>query len=237
MHNKSGEGQPVAGRTRRAVLVGGAFAGAGLFALFAQPRLHLRAGPLHQLGSLVPDRIGAWQSAEGKGIVLPPADEARENRFYDDIITRYYWSDTAPAMMLLVAYSAEQSGTLQIHRPESCYPAAGFELKSRGSLAMTARGQRFEAQFCSAETADRSEQLLYWTRVGNDFPLSWHDQSSDLRRLNLRGFIPDGILVRISTISDDFDAARLSLQDFARGLLAADTILTNYLIGPAIGGA
>ena len=236
MSDVGGEKQLI-GDTRRTVLIGIAFASAGLIGWIAQPKHRLRAGRLLHLSPLVPDSVGKWQSAEGKGIVLPPADEAQANRFYDDIVTRYYWSDTEPTMMLLLAYSTEQSGTLQIHRPESCYPAAGFTLKPRGNLAMTALGRQFDAQLCSADTPERSEQLLYWTRVGNEFPKSWHDQSSDLRKMNLRGYIPDGMLVRISTLSNDFEAARASMQDFARSLLAADTDLSKYLIGPAISEA
>lgn len=225
------------GDTRRAVLIGSAFAGAGLIARLAQPRRRLRAGRLLHLDPLVPDRIGDWRATDGKGIILPPADEARQNRFYDDVVTRYYWSGTAPAMMLLMAYSAEQSGTLQIHRPESCYPAAGFTLRARGNVAMAARGRSFVGQLSSAEQTDRTEQLLYWTRVGNEFPKSWHEQSSDLRKLNLRGYIPDGVLVRISTLTDDFAAARSSLEAFSQAFLAANSILTTYLIGPATGEA
>ena len=66
-----------------------------------------------------------------------------------------------------------------------------------------------------------TEHVLYWTRVGDRIPASWREQKIAVAEQNLRGIIPDAILVRVSTVSNDPDAARATLESFARQLINA----------------
>jgi hypothetical protein len=62
---------------------------------------------------------------------------------------------------------------------------------------------------------------MYWTRVGRDMPLSWAQQRWSVARANLRGDVPDAMLVRISTLTHDRDAGLATLAAFTRALFAA----------------
>ncbi len=75
--------------------------------------------------------------------------------------------------------------------------------------------------YFSAQSVERTEQLIYWTRIAREFPESWLDQRLTVIRSNLAGRIPDGVLVRISTISTDGPRAVAAMTAFARTLVGA----------------
>jgi hypothetical protein len=72
--------------------------------------------------------------------------------------------------------------------------------------------------YLSARSVSRHEQLIYWTRIGNDFPTRWWEQHWAVAKENLKGRIPDGVLVRISTAAPDDATAIRTLRDFLHPL-------------------
>ena len=66
-----------------------------------------------------------------------------------------------------------------------------------------------------------TEHIIYWTRVGDQTPNSWKDQKLAVAEQNLRGVIPDAILVRISTIDNDGAVARALIDNFVQALIAS----------------
>jgi EpsI family protein len=134
--------------------------------------------------------------------------------------------------MLLVAFGGVQSGNAQLHRPEVCYPAAGFDLDGWQDLALPLSGRGVSARAVTASAPGRIEQILYWTRIGRDFPTSSLAQRWSILRHSLRGSLPDGTLVRISTIDPDRGRALKSLRTFAASLLQSGTPqLRELLVG------
>jgi EpsI family protein len=66
-----------------------------------------------------------------------------------------------------------------------------------------------------------TEHVIYWTRVGNRMPANWKQQRLAVAEQNVRGVVPDAILVRVSTVSEDADEAQATLQSFIRALIAS----------------
>lgn len=204
---------------RRELLIGGGLLAGAAGASLLKP--HRRADALgeRRLERMIPEKIGEWRFVTAGGLVLPPPDALRD-RLYSQLLTRTYIHDARPSVMLLIAYGGTQNGMIQIHRPEFCYPAAGYR------LAMTERhmvpvmpGVSIPARAMLARSDWRSEQLIYWTRLGHHFPVSWAEQHIAVLSENIAGSIPDGVLVRISSGAD-----RLSpsvLDGFARDLCRA----------------
>jgi EpsI family protein len=218
---------------RREMLVGGVLAAAALIGFVREPRIRQWAVHDGPLDPLIPQAVETWHVAPGPNIIQPPADERRLTSTYDQVMLRNYWSPIYPGLMLLIAYSGSQSGTLQIHRPETCYPAAGFSVVSHPNVFINNERQRFEAQTMTATSDERTEQILFWTRIGDHFPQTWHQQCASVRYDNLRGFIPDGVLVRLSVISGDVEASTKILQRFAERLVAnAEGRGRQLLVGP-----
>jgi hypothetical protein len=72
-----------------------------------------------------------------------------------------------------------------------------------------------------AVSGDRRENIVYWTRLGEALPTSGREQRAALLGDAVKGFIPDGVLVRASLVSGDSKAAFAILENFVPALLAA----------------
>ena len=204
---------------RRTMVLGAALLGVGGAAMARQPKPAASPVLKDALERLVPTQVGGWSYHDASGIVLPPPD-ALSDSLYSGLVTRSYVSADKAPIMLLVAYSNVQDGMLQVHRPEVCYPAGGYRLSpTRVMQVPTAAGAVIPANSFSADGISRTEQVLYWTRIGSFFPTSWLDQRIAVVRANLAGVIPDGALVRISTLAPDMASAQADLMAFAAQLV------------------
>src|SRR3546814_12028062 len=85
------------------------------------------------------------------------------------------------AVMMVIAYGDSQSDTLQLHRPEVCYEAAGFKITRSEPVAFDV-GLRapLTGRYVVAEAAYRKEAILYWTRIGDALPVSRLDQQMSM---------------------------------------------------------
>lgn len=171
------------------------------------------------IGAVIPQNIGEWHEAPS-GEVRFPQGEADDAQIYDQLLTRYYTSPTYPPIMLLVAYGGAQSGDGSIHRPEICYPAAGYTLSPPTRMTLpTPDGRPIAATLMTAHAPGRREDILYWCRIGREFPASDLAQRLSIVRAAMANSRPDGALVRISTVNQDAATTRAVLERFAFGLL------------------
>jgi EpsI family protein len=184
---------------------------------------------------LIPDVAGPWRFASESGVVLPPPD-ALSDRLYDNLVTRVYTEPSGGAVMFLIAYNNQQDGVLQIHRPEICYPAGGYTLTpTRDADLRLADGRMLPAKSFVASSRDRDETVLYWTRLGTEFPRRWSDQRLAVIRANLRGTIPDGLLVRVSSLGREMTTELAMLESFISQFVdAAPAGLRRVLFGSAL---
>lgn len=204
--------------SRRHVVIGGLFAGVTAISYAREPSRPDKRTPPGTVEALMPAQVGAWSFSSASGAILPPPD-ATADRVYDNIVTRSYTASNRPPVMLVVAYSNVQDGMLQVHRPEFCYTAAGFALSPTADVAITdATGARHGANTFSATARERTEQVLYWTRIGESFPQSWLQQRLSVMKSNLRMRTPDGLLARISVADTEPERALRMLQEFVADL-------------------
>jgi EpsI family protein len=214
---------------RRDFLLGGALAATAIASALASTILTQAVREAAHLEALVPDRIGRWTRSE-QGAILIPTGETLTKQTYDEVLTRLYTSASAAPIMLLIAYGAAQSGATQLHRPEACYPAAGFALTNPADLALRLGGKPVGARLVTARGNGRSEQILYWSRVGDEFPTSAAAQRWSVIRHNLGGSVPDGVLVRISALRQDMESAIPLLSEFAAALVGASGAKARSLL-------
>jgi len=227
----SGEARGV---SRRDLLVGGTLASTALVTAALARSTATPDGMALDLGLAVPRVVGAWNHQPGTSLSIPRG-EVGPDAVYDHLLSRHYASPALPPLMLLIAHSQAQSGNTQLHRPELCYPSAGFRIEERGTLAVPRPGgAAIPAKVLTALAPGRTEQILYWTRIGRDFPTDGMAQRWSALRQTLAAGIPDGVLVRISTIDENPDRGLGLLQRFARDLwLSGDGSLRRLLWGSA----
>ena len=205
---------------RRKFLLGLLFASAAGVAAWRQPHIRLDYLGPRKLEDLVPKSIDAWNFVAASGLVVPPDDQL-VRAVYSQLLTRVYWDGRTPPVMLLIAQSGSQTGFLQIHRPETCYTAGGYQISAVTPHPIQIGPKVVPANLMDASAGGAAEHVVYWTRIGNQMPLSWREQKLAVAEQNLRGIVPDAILVRLSCVSDDRDAALAAIDNFARAMLAS----------------
>jgi EpsI family protein len=198
--------------TRRKFALGLAFAGAAGVAAARQPNEHVDYLGKNKLDKVLPEKLGRWTFVSSSGLVVPPEDQLAR-ALYSQLLTRVYSDENGKPIMLLVAQSASQTGILQIHRPEICYTAGGYHLSRIERHPVKLPWGSIPAISLSA-TSDRTEQVLYWTRIGDHLPTSWRQQRLAVAIDNLKGKIPDAVMVRVSIVSNDKAAALATIDEF-----------------------
>lgn len=206
--------------SRREVVAGLALLGAAGVAAMRRPEKSLNFLGGHKLEDIIPKRIGPWQFVTTSGLVVPPEDQLALT-VYSQTLTRVY-SDGKVPIWLLIAYSADQTGFLQVHRPEFCYSAAGYALSDFAPHRIEIGPSKVITTNSLTAVRDNSvERLIYWTRIGHHIPRTWTQQKFTVAEDNLRGFVPDASLIRISTAGVDEKAAMQILDEFVKALVAS----------------
>lgn len=207
---------------RRSAIVGlGLTAGAAL-SYFNTPRA--LAAPIAEarFQQLIPAKVGGWASRKSAELVLPAEDEGQD-KLYENLETRIYEGNDLPAIMFLIAYSSIQRNDVQVHRPEVCYPAAGFPILWTKPATIDVGGRTLLGRELLADRGGLNERIIYWVRVGDKFPIGWAEQRLTMALSNARGVTPDGVLFRVSTIDDDPERAASALRMFVKAFIATSS--------------
>lgn len=206
---------------RRDLIIGGACLAAAGSAEAIRPSKRLDLLGDRQLDAGIPRTFGNWKMLNAEGVIAPQSESSLAARLYNQTVARAYVGPGDVVVMLLVAYGNTQSDTLQLHRPEVCYPAFGFEVTSSQASQVDVGGAQIPGRILTAETEGRLERISYWTRIGEYLPVSEDEQRRMRFRTALAGVIPDGVLVRISNPLDN-EAAGFALNSrFAADFLRA----------------
>lgn len=185
---------------RRDVLIGAACVAALAAAEALRPRTAISLRSEGKLADIIPRQFDKWKSTDGGDIVIPRTPDSLASRLYSDMMARIY-SQSDDSIMLLIAYGEAQTDMLQLHRPESCYPAVGFAISNRHLVSIPVGDDvAVPGVALTATSGERVEDIVYWTRVGEYLPQTAGDQRRDRLQTSLRGIIPDGVLVRCSVV-------------------------------------
>ena len=225
------ETNPTRSFSRRMVLIGMASGLTATSAYALKPRREEHRLITAKLEDLIPKSVGPWRYGSADGIVVARPEDALPTQGYDQLVARTYESPERPKIMLLVAYGSTQGATLQLHRPETCYPGQGFGLSDFSEPDFNfAPGQPVHARRFTASRDQRVERLIYWTRIANSFPRNTAGEYRAILGSVLRGVVPDGILVRVSTITPDIRQADQALEQFTAQLIRGTSSAGQQLL-------
>ncbi len=189
----------------RAVLVFLAMTLAAWAAYQYKPTVHL-ADKLGKpnLETLFPLQFADWTLDQRSVVIMPSPDtQALLNSIYNQTLTRTYINAAGYRIMLSVAYGGDQSDSTRAHLPEGCYPAQGFQISSNQTTQLRLADRNVSSRLLMARQGNRNEPITYWLVVGDQVSNTRTDQKLTQFRLGLKGFIPDGMLVRVSSIDPD----------------------------------
>jgi EpsI family protein len=178
--------------------------------------------PPIDLTTMVPKAFGSWhEDLYVSAQIIDPQQKQMLDKIYDKTLTRTYVNTQGYRIMLSIAYGKNQSGTLQLHKPETCYPAQGFSLLSTQSGKLDLLGKPIPASRLETSLGQRFEPITYWTVVGDHVSSSMTDKRITEVRYAMRGRIPDGMLVRISSIDKNSNNAYTIQSQFANNMIEA----------------
>lgn len=170
---------------------------------------------------MIPDKFGEWQIDKS---ILPLQVDAEVraslDKIYNQTLARTYVNSLGEHIMLSIAYGGDQSDSLAVHKPEVCYYVQGFEIIKTLSDELLTQYGKLPIKRLLAVKGNRNEPITYWVTIGNKAVLPGFNQKLQQLRYGLTGSVPDGMLVRVSSISPDEDRAYHLQAIFIQDLLS-----------------
>ncbi len=205
------------------LLIGLAMLVAAGLAVALTPRLKLAdQGQTIRLEAMIPKQFGEWELEETMAsLIVSPDVQALLDSIYSQTLTRNYVNDKGERIMLSIAYGNDQSYSTQVHRPEMCYPAQGFEIKSMSKGSIDFSGAKLPVMKLVATQGLRIEPITYWVMIGGSAVRGNMEQHFARLRYGLTGKIPYGLVVRVSTISANESQSYRTQEQFVRDMLGA----------------
>jgi EpsI family protein len=169
----------------------------------------------------IPLAFGGWREVRYLTPVLPdPSLQARLDELYTQVLARTYRHADGRTVMLSIAYGSDQSSeATAVHRPEFCYTAQGFAVANMGEAQLSlGPSDPLNVQRLVARQGSRTEPISYWVTLDRQAVLPGFQRKLTQLQYGLRGDIPDGMLVRVSTLEPGspmvgFDAQAGFLKD------------------------
>jgi EpsI family protein len=179
--------------------------------------------PRQRLIDIIPSSFADW-TVDNSIIPIPPSPDLQKvlDATYDETVAKTFRNSAGDRIMLSMAYGRNQHKGMITHRPEICYPAQGFKLMTGVSDdSLDLGGKALPVKRVVAAMGARNEPITYWVMVGDEITQFGYPHRWVAIRYGLKGVIPDGVLVRVSSISADNGQA-YALQDaFIQQLIAA----------------
>lgn len=191
--------------------------------------------PRVDLEKIFPVQFSGWVlDTRGPVQLVSPDQQALLNKIYSQTLSRTYVGPKGQRIMLSVAYGGDQSDATRAHRPEVCYPAQGFSVLDSKETAINLGQQSLPVRRLQARLGSRAEPITYWIVVGETPVISGMQQKMAQLRYGAKGIVPDGMLVRVSSIDNEAELAFGYQAGFVRDLaLAIDAGVRAQIVGRA----
>lgn len=174
------------------------------------------------LEQAIPAGFGDWKlDPNAPQMTVSPVVQEALNKIYNQTLTRLYVNSRGERIMLSIAYGGDQSDSLTVHMPEGCYGGQGFQIKSRSTSLVQVDGGEIPLVRMHAEKWARSEPVSYWIFIGSDFATSRFERKLAQLKSSLGGTVPEGVLVRVSNISNHLAPSYMLHEDFIKAMTSA----------------
>lgn len=177
--------------------------------------------PKVDLENMMPRQFGEWKVDPSIiPVQVSPDVQAKLDKIYNQTLARTYVNTTGDRVMLSIAFGGDQSGDgTQVHRPEFCYSAQGFGITRNVRAQLVTRYGVLPVRRLEAVQGGRVEPITYWVLVGERLTLPGLGRKLTQITYGLSGTIPDGMLVRVSSIDTNRDRAYALQEQFIVALL------------------
>jgi len=173
------------------------------------------------LDVLIPKQFNDWRMEEMTSHLVNPEEQSALNKIYAQTLSRSYVNTKGEHVMLSIAYGKNQNDGLGAHLPEGCYGGQGFSIQDSQRVMLITSFGNIPAIRLIASKDERIEPITYWLTTGEKvaYP-GWETKKLKLYYA-LKGVVPDGLLMRISSITSDSRLGYALQARFADDLLAS----------------
>lgn len=193
---------------------------AGLAWMLTPTRFLADQLPPLKLKQIVPTSFGEWRElSTGPAQIVDPSSQSLIDAIYTETLSRTYVNRDGYRIMLSIAYGRDQRDSLQLHQPEVCYPAQGFQLLNKEKVSLALNSHRISGTRIATRLGSRFEPVTYWTNVGEKVFRGGINKKLAEMQYGLHDLIPDGMLFRISSIDDNSQRAYANQESFAREIV------------------
>lgn len=172
-----------------------------------------------KLEMVVPERIGEWQIDKTVVPILPdPSAVELIKKIYSQTLSRTYYDASGYRIMLSIAYGGAQTDELKAHRPDVCYPAQGFQIKRPRKEILQVGQTAIPVARMESNLGARYEPVTYWIAVAGRATATDIQRKLAQIRIGITGVVPDGMLIRVSSIDKKPSNAYAAHDRFIRDL-------------------
>jgi EpsI family protein len=173
------------------------------------------------LETMIPKQFGKWrEETQRRTQMVDPQQKETIAKIYSQTLMRTYTDEAGDIIMLSIAYGADQSDSKQLHYPDVCYPAQGFQVFSTQLGVVKTDFGDIRVKRLLTSLGSRTEPLTYWSTVGNKVVVGSNETKLEQLKYGFCGQIPDGLLFRVSSIERDPKVAYSMQENFVRELIA-----------------
>lgn len=181
-------------------------------------------GPKLDLAKVIPGEFGDWQEEKQMAAqIINPQQQESLAKLYTQTLSRTYVNHSGERVMLSIAYGADQSDAKALHYPEVCYPAQGFRLDEMKIGEVETQFGNIRVKRLLTALGNRIEPITYWTTVGNKVVVGGKETKLEQLRYAFHGQVPDGLIFRASSITNDTASGYEIQADFVRQLVQSIT--------------
>ncbi len=181
------------------------------------------------LEDMIPKKFGDWEIAKDQAFVTAPTAELQESQsdIYQQVLMRTYKNSEGERIMLAIAYGDDQSDSLRAHKPEVCYAFQGFQILSNKKDKLSISDRIIPVNRLVAKKGNRIEPITYWITMGDIVTSSNLQRKIEQLKYGLSRKIPDGFLVRVSSISVNKSKEFMIQENFLSSWI--ENVSPNYM--------
>lgn len=173
-----------------------------------------------EIGANIPEQFGDWRADHTNEVIQPSPDvQQTVDQIYDQVVNRTYVNSKGDKIMLSIAYGGDQTDALKAHRQEVCYTAQGFKVSKVHNDKLHVGQVSLPVTRMFAEQGPRKEPVTYWFTMADKAVLGRFERLFVQIGYGLKGVIPDGALVRVSSFNADPDKAYTLHDAFVREMV------------------
>lgn len=207
----------------KAILLLILFAGTYLLTLSIRPELNtIDQMEIPNFETTIPNKLPNWQNITPKYIDIKDISEnSLVNKVYNQTLDKVFTNANNQIVVLTLGYGLNQTDEHRVHKPDTCYPAQGYNIESNDEITLSIMSKEVPARFLKGVSKQDTEYVTYWIVIGGVATANdWEFKKQQLK-FALEKKVPDGLLFRLSSNNVTAEEALKIHTQFANQLAIA----------------